>query len=139
LAFKANKYAEETRKGSLEFEDGSILNFTFYPNRYTPRYEQLQADARNDIDATAGSILTSSLLPLLVEWDVVNEEQAVDKKGKPVTDDSGVPVIIEVKVPITEEGLRDIPIEILGAIMRKIGESITPGEKKGAVSTSSFA
>lgn len=129
MPFIVNEYTEETRPGKLEFPDGSVLNFHYRPNAYTPKHEKLVQEARYNVDTTAGDIFKASLLPLLESWDVVNRVKKTVK---------GVPTYEDVPVPITAEGLDEIPIQILSDLVRKIGEGVSPGEAKDEDSTGSF-
>jgi len=135
MPFAVNKYVEETRPGKLDFPDGSTLNFKYRPNAYTPRHEKIVQDIRNELDSTAGDILKASLIPLLESWDVVIRTFKAKARGEKHT---LLDEYEDVPVPITDEGLDVIPIKVLGDIIRKIGEGVSPGEATGGDSTGSF-
>lgn len=140
MSFAVNEYVEETRPGKLSFPDGSTLNFTYKPNAYTPLLEKAVMEARLDPTTTGGDILKANLLPVLVTWDVVNRVKKFrdKKKTEPALDGEGKQVYEDVPVPISAEGLDQIPMQILGDIVRKIGEGVTPGEATDEDSTGSF-
>ena len=75
------------------------LNLTVEPSRLTPAME---AELRAGEESSA--LLVHFLTTVVIDWDLL--------------DDAGE------KVPLTEEGLKDVPIMLLGMIVNEIGDAI---------------
>lgn len=81
----------------------------------------------------------------LGEWDqqqVREEFKAGAKKNvlyqlKQVYED-GEPLMQMCRVPVTKQGLLDVPHNVFTDIIRAVGQALTPGEAKSANSDSSF-
>lgn len=127
MAFDLSKHSKEKRKGTVEFPDGSQLNFEFYPHYFTPRFEREAKSIDVEKDGS-GTVLKGWLLPLLASWDVVITKE-----------DSDTGVFLEVPVPITDEGMDEVPVKVLGMILDSITGSMSPGEETGSQSSSSSA
>lgn len=114
------------------------LNVGYYPNEFTPELEE--ANNRAQSDPTAGGVLKRMLVPLLAHWDLTDEYPVMveaDGKTVPATDPaSGEAIVEERPVPITEEGLHNVPLKVLGMVLELIAEDLNPGKEQ---STSSAA
>lgn len=139
MAFNLTQFQEETKDAFLELPNKERINFSYYPNRYTPEHEDKVAEARES-GRKGGAVLKAWLIPLVSKWDIVTVEVKADGEGKPVLDSStGEPVREEVEVPITEEGLSIIPYEVLAQLLNTIIEDMSPGEPTGTASKGSFS
>lgn len=97
---------------------GEKLKVDYYPDRFTPAMER-EARARQDNEETAsfGAMqIVDMLLPLLADWDLYLEG--------------------DVKVPLTPDGMSNIPINLLLEILRQVTEDMRPGEEKSEHSRS---
>jgi len=136
VAFNINKYSEITRDAFVDYGENGKLNFVYYPNRYTPNFEKELASAK---DETAGSYLKAMMLPILKSWDVVEETPVTDIDGKPVLNEDGTPKMTQVPVPLTEEGVGNIPLEVMGDIVKAMAAAMKPGESTPTVSSGSLS
>jgi hypothetical protein len=141
VAFRLNRIILQSKPGKIEYPDGSVLNFRYRPMAYTPNHEDLVELANEE--GKSGSTLKAMLVPLIEGWDVVNEVQKVEivdgEKVKVVDPVTGEPVFEYIPVPIDDEGLGQVPLRVLGDIMRKITEDMTPGEASDTSSEGSLS
>jgi hypothetical protein len=79
---RLSQLRDVTRPLSLDFDSGHKLNFSYYPNRYTPEHESMTAKAATD--PTVGGFLKRMIMPLLASWDCEDEFNAATmaKGGK---------------------------------------------------------
>lgn len=142
MAFDLSRHANETRDSKLEFPDGSVLNFTFYPHYFTPRFERAAKTVDVEKDGS-GTVLKGWLLPLLASWDVENTVWVDKTTGKQVDrfDPARQDEFVENTLPvqITDEGLDVVPVKILGMILDAITASMSPGEETGSQSSNGSA
>lgn len=141
MAFSLKKLADEDRDGFITMPNGDKLNFKYKPYAYTPDHEDLVEIAREE--SKAGNTLKAMIIPLLAEWDVVNEipRREEDEAGNliAVRGDDGEIIYDQVPVPITEEGIGPVPIAILNMLMSAIIDDMSVGKTKSTTSEGSFA
>lgn len=153
MAFNITKAIKQEKQSFVAFEDGSLLNFTYRPNTYTPNHEDMVDEALSGTDEDkrrAGDTLRVMLLggepSLLASWDVVHEvpreEPDPDQPGKtrPVVDPATGEQVVDVfLVPVDEAGFNMVPLAILARIHRTIVQEMLPGEAKSTDSEGSFS
>lgn len=105
---------------SVEVEGGEI-KFTHNPAAYTLAFqEELRAMKGADDEETALRFYSTALPKLVTEWDLV------DDKGK--------------TVPVTADTIRQIPLDVLNAMMEAINVTRRPFEtEKPSEGTGSFS
>lgn len=86
-----------------------VLNVVYNPKAYTIEMEEnLEALDGSDYKAKAFAVL---LVPMLLEWDLYNEEPG--------------------DYPPTEENLKKLPVAVLGVIVSAIGDASRPDPQEG--------
>lgn len=88
--------------------DGETITVQYTPRGYTAEIEDQIMAALGENRPSA--MMIPAMLALVMKWDLSEE------KGKP-------------PIPLTPEGLRDVPTEILGEIVNAVTEDMNP---KGA-------
>lgn len=140
VGFNLSKVREVTEKAVVQFPDGSKLNYTFFPNKYTPELEA-QIDVARE-GGKGGDTLKAWLLPLIHSWDAEYDVPEVDDEGNEIVAEvDGVegPVYKQVPVPLDDIGMNMMPMEVLGEILTTMIEAMKPGEKKSTNSKGSFS
>jgi hypothetical protein len=116
---------EVEKEGTVKFDDGSVLNFVYYPNKNTPNFSY-----DLDIAKEKGEVknfIVGWMTRLLKSWDVVDEAQAAD----------GVSTI-EVDVPITADSIGDMSNNVLDALFTAMIDGMKADPPNGAPSGGSF-
>jgi hypothetical protein len=150
---------EMTKELHLQF-GGEVLNVSYRPYAYTPELEE--ANAKAQIDASAGDTLKNMLIPVIEKWDMLDNYEVISDVDIDfaVTEDSDERTALyiykgkfieaypsavklankteEHPVPLTVKGLHKIPVSVLGEILVKIGEDLTPGKENSSNSDGSF-
>jgi hypothetical protein len=102
--------ADRTHTLSVDLGDGDVLNVTYRPAAYTPEFEQ---KAQAGIDAGDRDSLGRMVADIVTDWDLY--EDAAHK----------------VKVPLTVDRLRSVPMIVLAPVMESIGGDLRPNLKSG--------
>jgi hypothetical protein len=110
---KLSQLVEDRRELAIAVGSGSIV-LGYNPSGVTPRMMAMADEAQKGNVGVA--TLCAMLAPMLVDWDV--------------TDDDNNPL------PLTADGLQDIPFGILVKIMTEIGEDISVPKAPSAPSDS---
>jgi hypothetical protein len=105
-----NKYTAVTKPLTLKIDD-EVLNITYRPNIYTLGFARELGDAleSKDFDRQA-----ETFARLVASWDLYLNENEL--------------------VPLSAEGIQQVPIQVLAAIDAAIAEAVRPSEdeKKGS-------
>jgi hypothetical protein len=105
-----------TRVVDIDFAPAGTLKVEYSPSGYTPLLEAKASEAMES--GRASNMLLTMLIPLITKWDLTGEDE------KPL--------------PITEEGLSQLPVFTLSRILEAITEDMKPGKPMQSSSESSF-
>jgi hypothetical protein len=105
--------AKRTRTVPVDLGDGDTLNVVYRPSAYTPEFEMKTQAA---IDAKDRDALGKMLVDIVIEWDLYEDEAQ------------------KVKVPITVERLRTLPMIILAPVMESVGGDLSPNRRSAVAS-----
>lgn len=97
--------ADRTRSLPVDLGEGDTLNVTYRPGAYTPEFEQ---KAQDGINAGDRDSLGRMVADIVTDWDLY--EDAAQK----------------VKVPLTVDRLRTVPMVVLAPVMEAIGGDLRP-------------
>lgn len=104
---------KRTRTVDVDLGDGDHLTVTYRPSAYTPEFEMKTQAA---IDAKDRDALGKMLVDIVLDWDLYEDEAQ------------------KVKVPITVERLRTLPMLVLGPTLEAIGENLSPNRRSAVPS-----
>jgi len=104
---------KRTRTIPVDLGDGDTLKVEYRPSAYTPEFEM---KVQGGIDAKDRDALGKMLVDILLDWDLYEDEAQ------------------KVKVPITVERLRSLPMLVLGPVLEAIGEDLSPNRKSAVPS-----
>ena len=143
MAISIRKIKEQSKQlPPLQYGDDE-LNVMYYPNAFTPELEEEQERVQSGM--SAGNMLINMCIPLIADWDLEDEvpvmEDDPDNPGRQrqATGKDGEPLTRLEVVPISELGMKKVPMRVLTDIIKAIGEDVTPGEGKKANSDGSFS
>ena len=104
---------KRVRTVKVDLGDGDVLEVIYRPSAYTPEFEMKTQAA---IDAKDRDALGKMLITLVVDWDLYEDEAQ------------------KVKVPITVERLRTVPMLVLAPILETVGGDLSPNRKSAVAS-----
>jgi hypothetical protein len=105
--------SKRTRTVPVDLGDGDNLTVEYRPSAYTPEFEM---KAQGSIDAKDRDALGKMLVDILIDWDLFEDEAQ------------------KVKVPITVERLRTLPMIVLAPVLEAIGGDLSPNRKSAVAS-----
>jgi hypothetical protein len=132
--------------GKIETEAGTVqFKGTFNPRVYTPAYTEMMKGADSSDPNIWAYLLAGSKPPLLSSWEVCYGEEDAEPgyawNGEEIAAICS-PEEVGKPVPIEQERLAKLPIELLIATIDAIGDSASPkpttGDSEKEPSTSSF-
>lgn len=116
MAVGLNKVKQITKTGTIAFEGtDETLSFRYKPHFYTPRLLREYEQAAEEGQATQQ--LLELFCGLVVEWDLLLDD------GR---DEFGSQVRPSVAVDLSVEALDEVPLSILGDVVKQIGKEQNP-------------
>lgn len=120
-------------------DEADPLTLVYRPATFNAEYQRTIRDLANE-DESGHKIAVYTICTAVSSWDLTGplykEEPVLDRKGKPLRDDYGIPQTTRVEVvgdgkpvPLTSEFVRYVPNPLLFFIMREIGTDMTPDPK----------
>jgi hypothetical protein len=138
-------FLEERRELTIGEEgDPDPLNIVYRPGLFTAEYQKAIRKLSETEDGDH-KVAVYTICMAVSKWDlkgpIAIDEPRLDKKGKPITDDYGIPetdrrelVADGEIVPLTSAVVRHMPTPMLIYIMQAIGEDMRPDPKSTTTS-----
>jgi hypothetical protein len=136
MSFNRRKVMEVEKEGTVKFDDGSVLNFVYYPNKNTPNFSY-----DLDIAKEKGEVknfIVGWMTRLLKSWDVVDEAPQINAQNEVMNGPDGKPVMVEVPVPITADSIGDMSNSVLDALFSAMIDGMKADPQNGTPSRGSF-
>lgn len=120
MAFIPSKARQKVRKVAVDY-DGETFNIWYRPAAVTPKaFDALSTDeGAENMDR-----LSRMVIDFIGDWEI--GEIATDEHDNPVHDEDGNPKLD--KWPIDKEHVTTLPIAVLNAMIRAVGDDMKPGE-----------
>lgn len=106
---KLSTVKSERKKLTANFDDLGDLHITYVPGMLTPEVEDELQEALEQ--PGSGKFVCEFASRLIEEWDLLDDD--------------------DVPIPLTAEGLKQVPIPFMGDVLAKIREDMNPGEENG--------